>query len=253
MPVRAVLPDKEDVFISTKTYSMTSDDASTVMEDEKLLDDADSGYGVVPTEPLKRRRAQVKTTEVVTLTAGNLVTERPIPQKLFRLLARRNHQEFTHVRYTACTCDPDDFLAEGYTLRQRLFGRETELFITITIYNEAADLFARTLHGIFKNIAHLCSRTKSRTWGALGWQKVVLVIVADGRTQIHPRVLDVLAAIGVYQEGLAQQQVGDKMTTAHLYEYTSQFSMDANMHFKGTDKGMPPVQILFCLVCHHYA
>ncbi|ORY83613.1 glycosyltransferase family 2 protein [Protomyces lactucae-debilis] len=247
MPLPVALADDEKTNLTSQSVVSLASEDTTALEDEKLLDDADSGYNVVPTQPLKRRRAQVKTTEVLTLTEGNLVTERPVPQKLFKLLARRDRQEFTHVRYTACTCDPDDFMKDGYTLRQQLFGRETELFITITIYNEAADLFARTLHGIFKNIAHLCSRTKSRTWGTLGWQKVVLVIVADGRTQIHPRVLDVLAAIGVYQEGLAQQQVGEKLTTAHIYEYTSQFSMDANMHFKGTEKGIPPVQILFCL------
>jgi chitin synthase len=52
-----------------------------------------------------------------------------------------------------------------------------------------------------KNIAHLCSRNKSRTWGPDGWKKVVVTIVADGRKKIHPRVLDCLAALGVYQEG----------------------------------------------------
>jgi hypothetical protein len=43
---------------------------------------------------------------------------------------------------------------------------------------------------IKENIAHLCTRNKSRTWGKDGWKKVVVCIVADGRKVIHPRVLD---------------------------------------------------------------
>lgn len=39
------------------------------------------------------------------------------------------------MRYTAATCDPKDFESEGYTLRQPLLGRETELFIVLTMYN----------------------------------------------------------------------------------------------------------------------
>ena len=33
-------------------------------------------------------------------------------------------------------------------------------------------LFCRTMRGIMQNIAHLCTRTKSKTWGKEGWKKV---------------------------------------------------------------------------------
>jgi hypothetical protein len=37
------------------------------------------------------------------------------------------------MRYTAATCDPDDFTAEnGWELRVKKLGRETELLIAIT-------------------------------------------------------------------------------------------------------------------------
>lgn len=39
------------------------------------------------------------------------------------------------MRYTAATCDPKDFVGEGYTLRQQMLGRKTELFIVLTMYN----------------------------------------------------------------------------------------------------------------------
>lgn len=69
-----------------------------------------------------------------------------------------------------------------------------------------------------KNIAHLCSRNKSRTWGPDGWKKVVVAIIADGRKKIHPRVLDCLAALGVYQDGVAKNVVNNKVVQAHVYE-----------------------------------
>lgn len=33
-------------------------------------------------------------------------------------------------------------------------------------------LFCRTMHGIMQNIAHLCGRNRSKTWGPDGWKKV---------------------------------------------------------------------------------
>jgi chitin synthase len=44
--------------------------------------------------------------------------------------------------------------------------------VVITMYNENAELFCRTLYGVMKNIAHLCGRKNSRVWGKDGWQKV---------------------------------------------------------------------------------
>lgn len=70
------------------------------------------------------------------------------------------------------TCDPDEFEANHFALRQNLYGRSTELFIAITMYNEDEVLFCRTLYGVMKNISHLCSRRASMTWGPDSWKKV---------------------------------------------------------------------------------
>lgn len=83
------------------------------------------------------------------------------------------------------------------------------------MYNEDDELFCRTMRGVMQNVAHLCSRTKSKTWGKEGWKKVrphltradiqvVICIVSDGRQKINPRTRSVLAALGVYQDGVAQ-------------------------------------------------
>ena len=74
------------------------------------------------------------------------------------------------------------------------------------------------MHGVMKNIAHLCSRTRSHMWDTEGWKKVVVCIVADGRKKCDPGVLDVLETMGVYQKGVAKNMVNEKPVKAHLYE-----------------------------------
>lgn len=78
--------------------------------------------------------------------------------------------------------------------------------------------------------------------------QVVVCIVADGRKVVHPRVLDCLQVMGVYQPGpFMRNEVDGKAVTAHLFEYTTSFALDPNLHFKFPDKGIVPTQILFCL------
>jgi chitin synthase len=67
------------------------------------------------------------------------------------------------------------------------------------MYNEDDQLFLKTMNAVVKNVAHLCSRNKSKMWGPEGWKKVVVCVVSDGRLKVHPRVLKVLGAMGVYQ------------------------------------------------------
>ncbi|KAH8550047.1 glycosyltransferase family 2 protein [Umbelopsis sp. PMI_123] len=192
--------------------------------------------------------SRTKTVRHVKLTQGNLVLDCPVPDKLLRNVKYSTGEEFTHMRYTAVTCDPNEFVKERYTLRPYLLNRQTELFIVMTMYNEDDQLFLKTMNAVIKNIAHLCSRTKSKMWGPEGWKKIVVCVVSDGRLKVHPRVLKVLGAMGVYQDGIGKTEVAEKTVTAHLYEYTSQVMVDRETgKLGGTDKGTVPVQILFCL------
>ncbi|KAL1917473.1 uncharacterized protein VTP21DRAFT_3866 [Calcarisporiella thermophila] len=191
-----------------------------------------------------RNRQSIRHVELVN---GNLVLDCRVPEKVLRNVNYTSGEEFTHMRYTAVTCDPDDFVKERYTLRPRLMGRQTELFIVMTMYNEDDELFLKTMNAVIKNVAHLCSRTRSKTWSQDGWQKIVACIVSDGRNKIHPRVLKVLGAMGVYQDGIAKSEVAGNPVTAHLFEYTTQTMLDSHMQLHGTDKCPVPVQVLFCL------
>ncbi|KIK67113.1 glycosyltransferase family 2 protein [Collybiopsis luxurians FD-317 M1] len=200
-------------------------------------------FGPAPSGRVTRRHNMKKR---VQLTRGNLVIELPVPPNL--VLPRMGEPEMMKTRYTAVTCDPDEFAKQGFSLRQAEMHRETELFIVVTMYNEDEILFCRTLYGVMKNIQHLCTRKNSQTWGVDAWKKVVVCIVADGRKKIHPRVLDCLTLLGVYQPGPYMKNfIDDKEVTAHLFEYTASFGLDPNLHFKYPDKGIVPTQIIFCM------
>lgn len=195
--------------------------------------------------PIKRW----KTVKRVELYQGNLVLDCPVPPKLLNQLPHGERDEFTHMRYTAATCDPNDFKADNFTLRQRLFSkpRQTELFIVVTMYNEDEILFARTMIGVLKNVEYMCNRTSSKTWGNDAWKKIVVCVVSDGRNKINPRTRALLAGMGVYQEGIAKDEVNKKPVTAHIYEYTTQVGLRIKDDTVQLIPKCQPVQILFCL------
>lgn len=245
----SIVPDNDPRASLKSAHSYMTE--STFTEEFDPQDEKFDTYGPAPEGRQDRRglRAAQMAKKEVRLINGELILECKIPTILHSFLPRRDEREFTHMRYTAVTCDPDDFVLQGYKLRQNIGPtmRETELFICVTMYNEGEIEFTRTMHGIMRNIAHFCSRTKSRTWGKDGWQKIVVCIIADGRQKVHPRTLNALAALGVYQDGIAKNVVNQKEVTAHVYEYTTQVSLDESLKFKGAEKGIVPCQMIFCL------
>lgn len=236
---------RRESYLSQSQETLNDDELETPFEDKY------EHYGPAPEGRQERRgvRAPQTAKKEVQLINGELILECKIPTILYSFLPRRDEIEFTHMRYTAVTCDPDDFVDKGYKLRQNIgrTTRETELFICVTMYNEDEIGFTRTMHAVMKNIAHFCSRSKSRTWGENGWQKIVVCVISDGRGNIHPRTLDALAAMGVYQHGIAKNYVNQRAVQAHVYEYTTQVSLDSDLKFKGAEKGIVPCQMIFCL------
>ncbi|KAL6450408.1 CHS1 Chitin synthase 1 [Candida maltosa Xu316] len=227
-------------------YNMETDgtDYFGASIDGNIMHNISNGY-----VPNREKTITSRKVRLVGGKAGNLVLENPVPTELKKVLTRTESPfgEFTNMTYTACTSDPDTFTAEGFTLRAAKYGRETEIVICITMYNEDEISFARTMHGVMKNIAHLCSRHKSKIWGKDSWKKVQVIIVADGRNKVNESVLQLLTATGCYQDNLARPYVNNKKVNAHLFEYTTQISIDENLKFKGDEKNLAPVQVLFCL------
>jgi chitin synthase len=117
-----------------------------------------------------------------------------VAPQLFGSLPERGHGEFHDLRYTACTAGkPSDFWLNGYQLRAAQLKRPIEVLIAITSYNEEASEFERTLLGVNRNIQHL-----TKTEAADAWQKVAVVIIADGRSKVHPNTLRLLRVQGGY-------------------------------------------------------
>lgn len=174
-----------------------------------------------------------------------LKLDNPIPRGLLSTLPRRDSPEFTEMRYTACTVDPDEFLEAGYSLRFAEMNRECQIVVCITMYNEDKFSIARTIHSIMRNVAHLCNRKKSHVWGLNGWKKVSVILVSDGRAKVNQGSLDYLAAIGVYQEDMAKASVNGDPVKAHIFELTTQVSINEKLDY--VSENIVPVQFVFCL------
>ncbi|KAK4946045.1 Chitin synthase, class 3 [Elasticomyces elasticus] len=201
-------------------------------------------------------------TRKVKLVQGSVLSiDYPVPsaiqnaiQSKYRSDLEGGSEEFTHMRYTAATCDPDDFtLKNGYNLRPAMYNRHTELLIAITYYNEDKVLTARTLHGVMQNIRDIVNLKKSEFWnkGGPAWQKIVVCLVFDGIDPCDKNTLDVLATVGIYQDGVMKKDVDGKDTVVHIFEYTTQLSVTASQQLiRPNDNdatSLPPVQMIFCL------
>lgn len=223
--------------------------------DDSPFGDEEEEFEKPPEEEPVRSKPQIG---VASGLNGHLVLDCPVATELLRKFPDYKAEEkdgglsreFAYMRYTAVTCGPSNFYKDGYILRPVHYPqpRETELLVVITMYNEDDILLARTLKGVFKNIKHLESRTRSPVWGKDSWKKIVVCIVSDGRSKINERAQALLAALGVYQEGLAKSQVDDKKVQAHMYEYTTRVGISSvDETVKLTTEKIVPVQLLFCL------
>jgi hypothetical protein len=99
-----------------------------------------------------------------------------------------------------------------------MYNRHTELLIAITYYNEDKVLTARTLHGVMQNVRDIVNLKKTEFWnrGGPAWQKIVVCLVFDGMDPCDKNTLDVLATIGVFQDGVMKQDVDGRETVAHI-------------------------------------
>lgn len=106
-----------------------------------------------------------------------------------------------------------------------MYNRHTELLIAVTYYNEDKVLTARTLHGVMQNVRDIVKLKKTEFWdkGGPAWQKIVVCLVFDGMDPCDKNTLDVLATIGVFQDGVMKQDVDGRETVAHIVRFpTSQ-------------------------------
>jgi chitin synthase len=199
--------------------------------------------GGVPSSTLNRTGTYRQKT--VPLVNGKIAIDCPLPPELLAQYKFPNVDEFKYSRYTPITGDPDDFEEQKYSLRPLQYGRKTDLFVVVTMYNEDDELFCRTIYSLMQNVAYLCSKY-SAGWDKDGWQRVVVCIVSDGRAKCHPRVLDVLRVMGIYHDVILKDVAG-KEVSAHLFEHTTHVAMDDEFQLWNHKDGVFPVQVMFCL------
>ena len=132
-----------------------------------------AGYSVAREKLMKRRSVRQ-----VALQEGNLVLDMPVPSHIVPK-SMDNSEEFTKLRYTAATCDPDDFMRNKYSLRPYLMGRRTELFIVMTMYNEDEVLFCRTMN------AYVPSCFWVLVWLRLKFGSSATIRLSDGEVQAY--------------------------------------------------------------------
>ncbi|KAI4136575.1 MAG: hypothetical protein L6R39_007723, partial [Caloplaca ligustica] len=145
----------------------------------------------------------------------------------------------------------------GYSLRPSMYNRHTELLIAVTYYNESKVMLSRTLHGIVQNIRDIVNLNYTGFWnmGGPAWQKIVVCVICDGVDPCDTDVLDVLATIGVYQDGIMREDVDGRETVTHIFEYTTQLSVTAKQELlrplDDDPSTIPPVQMILCLKQHN--
>ena len=110
------------------------------MQPPHMVREMSTGYSVARDKLMKRRSVRQ-----VELQNGNLVLDVHVPSHIIPK-GMSDVEETTKMRYTAATCDPDEFMRKKYSLRPYLYGRHTELFIVMTMYNEDEVLFVKTMN-----------------------------------------------------------------------------------------------------------
>lgn len=102
-----------------------------------------------------------------------------------------------------------------------MYNRHTELLIAVTYYNEDKVLTARTMHGVMQNIRDIVNLKKSEFWnkGGPAWQKIVVCLVFDGIDPCDKGTLDLLATIGIYQDGVMKKDIDGNETVAHIVSH----------------------------------
>ena len=106
-----------------------------------------------------------------------------------------------------------------------MYNRHTELLIAITCLNEDKLHLTRSLHSVMQNIWDITSLKRSEFWnkGGPAWQKITVCVLFDGLDELDKGALDVLATIGLYQDGIMKKDIDGRETTAHIVSTCSSF------------------------------
>ena len=154
-------------------------------------------------------RPQQKKKEKYILFSENLVLDIPLPEKELSKIPHGARDEFTHVRYTAVTCEPALFKEKGYSLRTSLFTtpRPTALLLSIHQADENIYLFD-VLKRVWDAVDQLYRDAAFRhtNFNDLPWKRVILHLHFSGKPAGHTSgCLDRISARPLYYDDPEQQ------------------------------------------------
>jgi hypothetical protein len=73
-----------------------------------------------------------------------------------------------------------------------------------------------------QNVRDIVNLKRTQFWnkGGPAWQKIVVCLVFDGMDPCDKETLDLLATVGIYQDGIMKHDVDGKETEAHIVSLT---------------------------------
>ena len=168
----------------------------------------------------------------------------------------RYRHECTHMQYTpVSTIEPKNFSHDGYALRCVSAGRNPRMLIVITMYNEDPGELSATLRKCCNNIAYLQDHKLPGYVGEDAWKNILICIVSDGRTKAHPKTLQFLQQLGLFDEDAMTICSAGIDTRMHLFERTVILNRLENRgirsFFNSKTAKIPPLQIVFALKEHN--
>lgn len=91
-----------------------------------------NNWGTQHWQQMRNNLLERRVVKQIPLHNGNLVMDVPVPKGVVPSQKGMGEEpeEMEKLRYTAATCDPDEFMQRKFTLRQFLYGRKTELFVS---------------------------------------------------------------------------------------------------------------------------
>ena len=138
------------------------------------------------------------------------------PTELLIAVTSYNEDKLLYSRASSCTVHVYQIQAthnSSGTLHNVMLNIRVGYFSLVDVDHDADILFK-----------DICKTKSSKYWkrsaeeGIPGWQRITVALIVDGLEPMDKSVLDILATVGVYQDGIMKKQVDGKDTVAHLFE-----------------------------------
>ncbi|CAK4677720.1 hypothetical protein LEN26_010192 [Aphanomyces euteiches] len=168
-------------------------------------------------------------------------------------VSSQSPSELRTMYYTPCANkNVADFTAEGYRLHCIEQGRQPQLMVVITMYNEDEVEMYSTLKKVANNIETIKGKELPGYEGDDAWKNILVCVVSDGRTKANKGTLNFLRDIGVFDEDAMNIMMVGVDVQCHLFEFCVQLKKGKTIADSVASKHLfPPTQVVFALKEHN--